>query len=157
MKSLIFVIALYSAGAAFNPFKNAADLTPAPDFRSRFAGEFVCTTQTFTCINGRDTIVSSKQTETIRVSFQPNDSILIDMRPYADAKKYAAVRLGDKRMVAVDEKGNFILNIPKGITSEKGRFIGSNSLEYQHWNQHHSGKVTGTVITAHRVGARPTP
>lgn len=157
MKSLIFVITLFSAGNAFFPFNNANDNNPAPDFRKRYTGEFVCTTKTFTCVNGRDTIVSSQNSETIRVSFQQNDSVLIDMRPYTDARKYAAVRLGDKRMVAVDDKGNFILNMPKGITYEKGRFIGSDALEYQHWNQHHSGKVTGTVMTARRVGSRPTP
>lgn len=156
MKRLMLVIALFSAGTAFFPFNNAPD-TAGPDFRKRFTGEFVCTTKTYTCVNGRDTVVSSQNVETIRVSYQPNDSVLIDMRPYTDAKKYAAVRLGDKRMIAVDEKGNFIMNIPKGITYEKGRFIGSDALEYQYWNHHHSGKVSGTIMTARRVGSKPTP
>jgi hypothetical protein len=156
MKSLMLVIALFSAGNAFFPFNNATD-NPSPDFRKRYTGEFVCTTKIYTCVNGRDTVVSSQNVETLRISYQPNDSVLIDMRPYTDAKKYAAVRLGDKRMIAVDEKGNFILNMPKGITHEKGRFIGSDVMEYQHWNHHHSGKVTGTVMTARRVGSKPTP
>jgi hypothetical protein len=151
MKNVITLALAFTAISSLGLWVNDNN---KPDYRQQFTGEFEFTTLKYSGFDGQDTVLTYKKVETLPISFNQRDSVLVDLRPYAELQKYAAIRFGKDQVFAIDQKGEFLLDLPKGNTYESGRFVSRDKVVYQHWTKSRSGKLQGTTILAKRIKSR---